>query len=79
MLPDEEQMESRERVSVATRRTEIRREKGAAPVAQQFNAANFGPGPDPGDPGIESHIGLPDAWSLLLPLHVSLPLSVCLS
>ena len=29
-------------------------------------------------PGIESHIRLP-AWSLLLPLPVSLPLSVCLS
>ena len=29
-------------------------------------------------PGIESHVGLP-AWSLLLPLPVSLPLSVCLS
>ena len=30
------------------------------------------------NPGIESHIRLP-AWSLLLPLPVSLPLSVCLS
>ena len=29
-------------------------------------------------PGIESHFGLP-AWSLFLPLPVSLPLSVCLS
>ena len=29
-------------------------------------------------PGIESHVGLP-AWSLLLPLPVSLPLSLCLS
>ena len=29
-------------------------------------------------PRIESHIGLP-AWSLLLPLPVSLPLSVCVS
>ena len=29
-------------------------------------------------PGIESHIGLP-AWSLLLPLPVSLPLSISLS
>ena len=29
-------------------------------------------------PGIESHIGFP-AWSLLLPLPMSLPLSVCLS
>ena len=31
----------------------------------------------PWGPGIESHIGLP-AWSLLLPLPVSLPLSVSL-
>ena len=29
-------------------------------------------------PGIKSHIGLP-VWSLLLPLPVSLPLSLCLS
>ena len=29
-------------------------------------------------PGIKSHVGLL-AWSLLLPLPVSLPLSVCLS
>ena len=29
-------------------------------------------------PGIKSHIGFP-AWSLLLPLLVSLPLSLCLS
>ena len=30
------------------------------------------------DPGIESHIGLP-AWSRLLPLPVSRPLSPCVS
>ena len=48
----------------------------AAPVAQQFSAA-FSPGPDPGDL-IQSHIELP-AWSLLLPLPVSLPLSLCMS
>ena len=29
-------------------------------------------------PGIESHVGLP-AWGLLLPLPVSLPLSLCVS
>ena len=43
-------------------------------------APAFGPGRDPGvpgwGPGMESHIGLP-AWSLLLPLPLSL--SVCLS
>ena len=38
----------------------------------------FSPGRDPGDPGIESRVGLP-AWSLLLPLPVSLPLSLSLS
>ena len=45
-------------------------------VAQQFSTA-FSPGPDSGDPGSTSHIGLP-AWSLLLPLPVSLTLSVSL-
>ena len=34
----------------------------------------FGPGCAP---KVESHIGLP-AWNLLLPLRVSLPLSLCL-
>ena len=55
-------------------------QKGAAPVvvAQPFSAA-CSPECDPGDrPGIESHIGLPE-WSLLLPLPVSLPLSLSLS
>ena len=49
-------------------------EDRAARVAQWFSAA-FRPGCDPGDwrPGIESHAELP-AWSLLLPLLVSLPL-----
>ena len=46
----------------------------AAWVAQRFSAT-FSPGPDPGDPG-ESHVRLP-AWSLLLPLPLSL--SLCLS
>ena len=49
---------------------------GAAPVAQRFGAA-FIPGCDPGDPGVESHVGLL-AWSLLLPLPVSLPCSLSL-
>ena len=37
----------------------------------------FGSGRDPGDPGMESSIGLPRG-SLLLPLPGSLPLSLCL-
>ena len=37
----------------------------------------LGPGGWSWRPGIESHVGLP-AWSLLLPLPVSLPLSVSL-
>ena len=41
----------------------------AAQVAQQFLSWR---------PGIESHIGLP-AWSLLLPLPVSLPVCMCVS
>ena len=47
----------------------------AAQVAQQFSTG-FSPGSDPGNPRprIESHVRL-CAWSLLLPL----PLSVCLS
>ena len=45
----------------------------AALVAQQFSAA-FSPG---WSPGIEYHVGLP-AWSLLLLLPVSLPLTFCL-
>ena len=51
----------------------------AARVAQWFSAT-FGPGCDPGDLGSSprSLVGLP-AWSLLLPLPLSLPLSVCLS
>ena len=40
-------------------------------------APAFSPGRDPGKPGIESHVGLP-AWSLLLRLPVSLPLSLCM-
>ena len=39
-------------------------------------APAFGPRRDPGVPRIESHVGLP-AWSLLLPLPISLPLSLC--
>ena len=53
-----------------------KKKKRAAQVAQRFSAA-FSPGCDPGLE-IESHVGLP-AWSLLLPLPVSLPLSLCLS
>ena len=49
---------------------------GAARVAQPFSAA-CSPGRDPGDPGSSSPLGLP-AWSLLLPLPVSLPLSMSL-
>ena len=51
----------------------------AAQVAQRFSAA-FGLGWDPGDsiPGPQAPIGLP-AWSLLLPLSVTLPLSLCVS
>ena len=41
----------------------------AARVAQRFSAA-FSPGPDPADLGWR-----PPAWSLLIPLPVSLPLS----
>ena len=57
----------------------IRTQVRAAWVAQQFSTT-FGPGCDPGDLGSSptSHIGLP-AGSLLLPLHVPLPLSVCVS
>ena len=43
----------------------------AAPVAQQFGAPSW-------RPGIESHFGLP-TWSLLLPLPVSLLLSLSVS
>ena len=46
-------------------------------VAQQFNAC-LGPRVWSWNPGIESRIWLP-AWSLLLPLPISLPLSLCLS
>ena len=49
----------------------------AAWVAQQFSAT-FSPGRDPGGPGTEYCMGLP-ACSLLLPLLVPLPLSVCVS
>ena len=48
----------------------------AAWVAQRFSAA-FSPGLIP-ETRIESHIGLL-AWSLLLPLPMSLPLSFSLS
>ena len=45
------------------------------------SAPAFGPGCDPGVPGsslgIEFRVGLP-AWSMLLPLPVSLPLSLSL-
>ena len=45
-------------------------------------APAFGPGRDPGDPGSNPTLA-PGAWSLLLPLPVSLPLflslTVCLS
>ena len=46
-------------------------------MAQWFGAA-FSPGCDPGDLGLSPTIGLP-AWSLLLPMPVSLPLSLCVS
>ena len=46
----------------------------AAWVAQRFSGA-FGPGHDLGDPGSSTALG--SAWSLLLPLLVSL--SLCLS
>ena len=49
----------------------------ATPVAQRFSVA-FSPGRVPGRRRIESHIRLP-AWSLLLPLPVSLPLSLSVS
>ena len=41
-------------------------------------APAFGPGHDSWSPRIESRVGLP-AWSLLLPLPVSLPLSFSVS
>ena len=49
-------------------------------VAQQISGCLLRPGAWSWSPGIESHIGLPE-WSLLLPLPVSLPLSLslCLS
>ena len=49
----------------------------AATVAQQFSVT-FSPGVWSWRPWIESHVRLP-AWSLLLPLPVSLPLSLCVS
>ena len=51
--------------------------KRAALVVQQFSSC-LGPRVWPRGPGVESHIGLP-AWSLLLPLPVSLPLSLYVS
>ena len=42
------------------------------------SAPAFGPGRDPGDRDRIPHRA-PGAWSLLLPLPVTLPLSVCLS
>ena len=56
---------------------EREREAGDPWVAQQFGACLW-PRAQSWRPGIESHVGLP-AWSLLLPLPVSLPLSVCVS
>ena len=44
-------------------------------VAQQFSTA-FSPGRDPRDLGLSPTWGVP-AWSLRLPLPVSLPLSLC--
>ena len=46
-------------------------------VAQRFGACLW-PRARSWRPGIESHVGLP-AWSLLLPLPVSLPLSLCVT
>ena len=46
-------------------------------VAQQFGVC-LGPRAQPWGPGIESPVGLPE-WSLLLPPHVSLPLSISVS
>ena len=51
--------------------------KGAAQVAQRFRAA-FSLGRDPGDPGSSPMSGSLHAWNLLLPLPVSLPLSLSL-
>ena len=51
--------------------------EGHPPRWLSSQASAFGSGRDPRGPGIESCIGLP-AWSLLLPLPVSLP-SVCVS
>ena len=49
----------------------------ADPVAQQFSAC-LQPRAWSWRPGIKSHVGLP-AWSLLPPLPVPLPLSLCLA
>ena len=63
-------------IDVAKVNTLIRLESSRDPwVAQRFGACLW-PGARSWRPGIESHVGLP-AWSLLLPLPVSLPL--CLS
>ena len=47
-------------------------------VVQQFSACLW-PRARSWRPRIESHVGLPGAWSLLLPLPVSLPLSLCVT
>ena len=52
-------------------------QKAMGSPAQRLSVA-FSPGRDPGVPGSSPHVGLP-AWSLLLPLSGSLPLSLCLS
>ena len=49
----------------------------AALVVQRFSAA-CSPGRDPGDPGSSPTSGSLSVWCLLLPLPVSLPLSLCL-
>uniref|UniRef100_A0A8I3PF49 Transcription initiation factor IIA gamma chain n=1 Tax=Canis lupus familiaris TaxID=9615 RepID=A0A8I3PF49_CANLF len=54
----------------------IKVDKVGIPGWRSGLAPAFGPGCDPGDPGSKSHVRLSGAWSLLLPLPVSLPLSL---
>ena len=61
-------MKRKEKKRKETKRKEKKRKRWAARVARRLSAA-FSPGPDPGGPASESHVGLP-AWSLLLPLPV---------
>ena len=52
---------------------------GGIPGWRSGLAPAFGPGRDPGDPGSNPTSGFDGAWSLLLPLPVSLPLSLCVT